>query len=416
MVCRLGSLELLQVMLDAGCDVQISDDYGRTPLHDACWAAEPALDVVQLLLDQDPRLLFMVDARGAVPLSYVQNQHFSIWIEFLSSHKEVFWPHRPSRDRQDPPPLTLLAPHSRPVRDPDNALSLDLARMVASGRLSPEEVAMLQEDDDEEDDDDDEEDDDDEDFERQAMRSISSDFSFSGRVSFGGNTFNFSDSESSESDSDDYDDDDDDEDEEDDEHTEAAEEQRPVETIITEMTIPHGTVETVSTGENVDHDAPPKHENKAQATSVQPPTEFGSPVKKSAEISVPAMYQSPQAFSPVKCLSSAEKCAVLITPGKSPRKKKKRRPRDGRSRASSRGSDSASIHSDASFQTNTSRSVSRNVSSSTYPSTESGYQDSLRSRRQSLNTLSSTHSDAFLSKKDLFCLMEDDDGLLAGSC
>jgi hypothetical protein len=166
----------------------------------------------------------------------------------------------------------------------------------------------------------------------------------------------------------------------------------------------------------VDHDAPPQQENKAQATNVQPPSEFDSPVKKSAEISVPAMYQNPQAFSPTKCLSSAEKCAVLISPLKSPRKKKKRRPRDGRSRASSRGSDSASIHSDASFQTNTSRSVSRNVSSSTYPSTESSYQDSLRSRRQSLNTLSSTHSDAFLSKKDLFCLMEDDDGLLAGSC
>jgi Ankyrin repeats (many copies) len=405
MVCRLGSLELLQVMLDAGCDVQISDDYGRTPLHDACWAAEPALDVVQLLLDQDPRLLFMVDARGAVPLSYVQNQHYSVWIEFLSSHKEVFWPHRPSRDRQDPPPLTLMAPHSRPVRDPDNALSLDLARMVASGRLSPEEVAMLQEDDDDDDDDEDEEEDD-EDFERRAMCSNSSDFSFSGRVSFGGNTFNFSDSESSESDSDDYDDDDDEEDE----PTEAAEEHHPVETISPEITIP------VSFRETVDHDAPPQQENKAQATNVQPPSEFDSPVKKSAEISVPAMYQNPQAFSPTKCLSSAEKCAVLISPLKSPRKKKKRRPRDGRSRASSRGSDSASIHSDASFQTNTSRSVSRNVSSSTYPSTESSYQDSLRSRRQSLNTLSSTHSDAFLSKKDLFCLMEDDDGLLAGSC
>lgn len=42
MVCRLGYADVLKVMIDSGCDVQVSDDYGRTPLHDACWACEPA--------------------------------------------------------------------------------------------------------------------------------------------------------------------------------------------------------------------------------------------------------------------------------------------------------------------------------------------------------------------------------------
>jgi hypothetical protein len=42
LVCRLGQSDILRVMIDAGCDVQVSDDYGRTPLHDACFATEPS--------------------------------------------------------------------------------------------------------------------------------------------------------------------------------------------------------------------------------------------------------------------------------------------------------------------------------------------------------------------------------------
>jgi ankyrin repeat protein len=40
LVCRIGAADVLQVMIEAGCDVQVSDDYGRTPLHDACWTAK----------------------------------------------------------------------------------------------------------------------------------------------------------------------------------------------------------------------------------------------------------------------------------------------------------------------------------------------------------------------------------------
>jgi ankyrin repeat protein len=42
LVCRLGSATMLQTMVEAGCDIQVSDDYGRTPMHDACWARTPA--------------------------------------------------------------------------------------------------------------------------------------------------------------------------------------------------------------------------------------------------------------------------------------------------------------------------------------------------------------------------------------
>ena len=34
-ICRLGHSAMLQILLDAGADLQVADDYGRTPLHDA---------------------------------------------------------------------------------------------------------------------------------------------------------------------------------------------------------------------------------------------------------------------------------------------------------------------------------------------------------------------------------------------
>jgi ankyrin repeat protein len=37
MVCRLGHFQMLQVLMDHGCNLQISDEHGRTPLHDICW-------------------------------------------------------------------------------------------------------------------------------------------------------------------------------------------------------------------------------------------------------------------------------------------------------------------------------------------------------------------------------------------
>jgi Ankyrin repeats (3 copies) len=42
LVCRTGAVDVLKVMINSGCDVQVSDDYGRTPLHDACWSANPS--------------------------------------------------------------------------------------------------------------------------------------------------------------------------------------------------------------------------------------------------------------------------------------------------------------------------------------------------------------------------------------
>jgi hypothetical protein len=174
MVCRRGDDDLLQIMLDIGSSVQVADDYGRTPLHDACWAATPSFATVELIANRDITLFHMTDSRGAVPLSYVRREHWPEWIEFLESKKDTWWP--PIRGVDQPSVLVDVAPNERPIPEPENALSIELAGMVASGVMTPAEAKLLQEEDeaeddsedhsdDEEDNSDDEEDDSDDDEE-----------------------------------------------------------------------------------------------------------------------------------------------------------------------------------------------------------------------------------------------------------
>ena len=158
------SYELLQMMISVG-KVDVSncvDDYGRTPLHDACWCHSICYDTIALLLQQDPTLILLQDCRGATPLSYIPPQHHTTFIEFIASRKDEFFPDiRRSGPQQRlsplfPSHLVQEPPHSRPVPDPTNALTPDVARMVVSGRITPQELSilLLQDGDDDDDDDD----------------------------------------------------------------------------------------------------------------------------------------------------------------------------------------------------------------------------------------------------------------------
>jgi hypothetical protein len=147
MVCRRGDHKLLKIMLEAGCSLQVTDDYGRTPLHDACWRAQPSFEVVKLILNADKNLLSLLDCRGASPLSYIKKENNDIWMDFLAANLETYWPVRDisTEGEERPPPLTLRQPHSLPIPDPGHALPLEVAAMVANGRMEPEEAVFLDE-------------------------------------------------------------------------------------------------------------------------------------------------------------------------------------------------------------------------------------------------------------------------------
>jgi ankyrin repeat protein len=143
MACRRGHVDVLKVLLEAGASVQVSDDYGRTPLHDACWAAEPAFEIVQYILQIDNRLFYMKDCRGSLPLAYAHKHHFEAWAKFLAEG-EIMDRCFPQQEPSDEAPaLCKLWPNAHPLPTPKGGLAPKLAQMIADGKVTPEEARML---------------------------------------------------------------------------------------------------------------------------------------------------------------------------------------------------------------------------------------------------------------------------------
>ena len=140
-VCNFGQDKLLKIFLDCSADIQISDGAGRTPMHEVCRRPRPSFKTFELLLQQDSRLIHMQDTAGAAPLSFVRADQYGAWNKFLESILDTYWkPREASAGLQGPPPLALEKSNSRQVPDPDNALPLELAALVSSGRMEPEEA------------------------------------------------------------------------------------------------------------------------------------------------------------------------------------------------------------------------------------------------------------------------------------
>ena len=144
--CQAGNDSLLRtLLLTLGSSVQVCDESGRTPLHAACMAAEPSVEVVDLLLSADSDLLCLKDVHDALPLSYVPQQHWAAWIEFLKSKQDTLWPPLSQAQTHKAPALAALPPNSHAfVEDPVTAtLPPELATMVAQGRINTFEAQYL---------------------------------------------------------------------------------------------------------------------------------------------------------------------------------------------------------------------------------------------------------------------------------
>jgi len=84
MACRKGMLTVTSFMVTEGLvPWEVCDDYGRSPLHDACWAHTTNFDLVDLILKDCPDLLYIEDKRGNTPLSYLTQSKWAAWTEYL---------------------------------------------------------------------------------------------------------------------------------------------------------------------------------------------------------------------------------------------------------------------------------------------------------------------------------------------
>eukprot|EP01033_Poteriospumella_lacustris_P015647 gene15648-11196_t len=97
MACRRSSYETIRFMVGKVDSIFLVDDFGRTPLHDACWRPEPQFAITALLLDLNLDMIRCKDKRGATPLDYVRKEHWPLWCAFLDCQKDKYWaPRSPS--------------------------------------------------------------------------------------------------------------------------------------------------------------------------------------------------------------------------------------------------------------------------------------------------------------------------------
>ena len=145
MASRRGQAACLNVLVEYGATLEIVDDYGRTPLHEAAWSAEPNFEVVEIIMQKDIRMFNMLDGRNQTPLSYVRRDVWKPWRKFLKSKVEIYWPKRDALEDgpQPPPSLTQKNPNSRKIPVPKSPLPLELASMVSQGKMDPAEALFL---------------------------------------------------------------------------------------------------------------------------------------------------------------------------------------------------------------------------------------------------------------------------------
>jgi len=89
MACRRGFFPIVSFLTEeANCPIRITDDCGRTPLHDALWHRDCQYATVDLLLRKDPSLLLMCDKHGHTPFEYARREHWEHWKQFLWDRRE----------------------------------------------------------------------------------------------------------------------------------------------------------------------------------------------------------------------------------------------------------------------------------------------------------------------------------------
>jgi Ankyrin repeats (3 copies) len=92
LACRLGSINILKVLIDAGCDTKTSDTHGRTCLHEACRAPQANWAILELILRRHIEWLSVIDEYGLPPLDYVDEKQWDDWVQFLTSKADEYFP------------------------------------------------------------------------------------------------------------------------------------------------------------------------------------------------------------------------------------------------------------------------------------------------------------------------------------
>lgn len=159
-ICSVGNVTCFGTLLeDIGCNIQIVNGLGQTPLHIICQQnrTELCCYMIEYILKYDIHSFHIKDIYGKCPLEYISNQYWILIKLFIESRKEEYWPIRNYiKDGEEvPPSLTLLPPNTNIIPDPkckwrSKKLSyIETLPLLASGMLNTSELILCTDEDDE---------------------------------------------------------------------------------------------------------------------------------------------------------------------------------------------------------------------------------------------------------------------------
>ena len=165
MVCKRSNTKLFQTFLDNGAVLEVADSFGRTPLHKAAWApaSDSTFEIVTAMLDRvGTDILRVTDKNGKTPLQHLTVDKWPRWVSYLESKRDTYFqqPEPNGHAEANQPPRrsnfrtgTCRSEGENPddersadmeedlaVVDPPNALSPEVAALVASGKVRPEDA------------------------------------------------------------------------------------------------------------------------------------------------------------------------------------------------------------------------------------------------------------------------------------
>lgn len=95
LACRKGFPDVVDFLINiADVPVCVKDDFGRSPMHDACWTVTPNFELMDLLVEKAPDLLLVSDARGHTPLDYARREHWKKWVDYLTEKGTKLMPEK----------------------------------------------------------------------------------------------------------------------------------------------------------------------------------------------------------------------------------------------------------------------------------------------------------------------------------
>lgn len=93
LACRKSLSSVVQFLVyEAGVPLNVRDDMGRSPLHDAFWSPTVNYELVDLILNKCPDLLLLSDKRGHTPLNYARKHHWAEWNKYLEGRQHMIQP------------------------------------------------------------------------------------------------------------------------------------------------------------------------------------------------------------------------------------------------------------------------------------------------------------------------------------